>query len=194
MLPNLQTLSSSGNVSNFTSLAVRLSSVIVELNRGHTTLDGLSVVLSIIFSNFLTTFSWTFEEVSGNTTKHGPVRWQIYGSGPRLPWQWVSAAVIVVSIIVQLVDIFYVLWHRKTKGNWLSLGGMLVAANAAKRMASVTKDQGAGFLTEEGKFVKYFLRQKRDGDGSAKATLIDEIQLGDENVQYEKLKKGERYG
>ncbi|KAJ4359149.1 hypothetical protein N0V95_002401 [Ascochyta clinopodiicola] len=191
ILPNLQSLSSREDVLNLTSLVTQLANVIVKLDKGHTTTDGLSIVLSTIFSNFLTTFHWTFTEIPNETTKHGPVRWQIYGSGPRLPWQWLSAAVIAVSIVVQLVDIFCVLWHRSMKGHWLSLGGMLVAANAAERMDSVAEDQGAGFLREKDKFVRYYLSRKVSGDGAAKATLVDDDGLGN---GYGRLKEGEKYG
>ena len=157
-------------------------------------MDGLSVVLSVIFSNFLTTFSWTLEELPDATTKHGPIRWQIYGSGPRLPWQWVSAVVIGVSIIIQLVDIVYVVWERKAKGTWLGVGGMLVAANAAAKMPSIVDEQGAGFVTDKGKFVKYYIRQKRDANGSVKATLIDADQLRDKDTQLEELEEDKTYG
>lgn len=191
ILPNLQSLSSREDVSNLTSLVTQLANVIVELNKGHTTTDGLSIVLSTIFSNFLTTFAWTLSEIPNETTKHGPVRWQIYGSGPRLPWQWVSAAIIAVSIVVQLVDIFCVLWWRRMKGRWLSLGGMLMAANAAERMESVAEDQGAGFLTDKDRFARYYLRRKMSGNGVAKAILIDDDGL---KKGYGRLREGEKYG
>lgn len=174
-------------------MAYRLSNVIVDLNRGHNTTDGLAVVLSIVFSNFLTAFSWTLDDIPEKNVRHGPVRWQIYGSGPRLPWQWVTAAVIAVSIIVQMVDIFYILIQRRRKGPWLSLGGMLVAANAASRMPSIADRHGAGYVNEDDKFVKFYMRQKRDSNDTH-ATLVDHFKLLDGGVQYEKLQKEKVYG
>lgn len=197
ILPNLQSLSSNTETANFTSIVARLSSAIVELKRGHNTMDGLAMVVATILSNCLSTFSWDFEEVDGMTTAQGPIRWEIYGSGPRLTWQWAIAVVLGVNILVQLFDVWLLIFKRQAKGLWLTLGGMLVAANASERMASVTDDQGAGFVPEKGKFVRYFIRQTQstENDGT-KATLLSGIEMESQGAgtKYTLLETGKLYG
>ncbi|KAK7627485.1 hypothetical protein IWX50DRAFT_613427 [Phyllosticta citricarpa] len=151
-------------------------------------MDGLAMVVAFIFANMLTTFDWAFEEVPGMTTWQGPVRWQIYGSGPRLQWQWAITIIIGVNIAVQLYDSFLILRHRHAKGLWLSLGGMLVAANAVdKRMAVVRPDQGAGFIPESKKAARFFIRQTKDTEGDEMRAVM----ISDKDEDQDRLNKYE---
>ncbi|KAK8182319.1 hypothetical protein BC567DRAFT_219555 [Phyllosticta citribraziliensis] len=192
--PSLQSLFPDPLSANFTSIAMRLSNAVVELDYGHTTMDGFAMVVTFIFANMLTTFDWTFEEVPGMTTRQGPVRWQILASGPRLQWQWVIAIVIGVNIVVQLYDIFLILWHRHAKGLWLSLGGMLFAANAAGPMAVVKPDQGAGFIPESKKDARFFIRQTRDSEGDEMRAVMISDRDEDRLEEYEVLDSKKAYG
>lgn len=54
-------------------------------------------------------------------------------------------------------DIFLTLYHELVPGPWLKVGGMMVAANAAKKMASLDGSIG-GVSSEAGKTAKYLMR------------------------------------
>ncbi|KAK8177576.1 hypothetical protein IWX90DRAFT_22236 [Phyllosticta citrichinensis] len=194
VIPSLQSLFPNPQTANLTSIAMRLSNTVAELGHGHTPMDGLAMVVAFMFANILTTFDWTFEEVPGMTTRQGPVRWQIYGSGPRLQWQWVIAIVIGVNIVVQLYDIFLILWHRNAKGLWLSLGGMLFAANAAAPMAVVKLDQGAGFIPDSKKDARFFMRQTKDSEGDEMRAVMISDRDEDRLKVYEVLDSKKSYG
>lgn len=194
--PNLQNLSSDNKTATFTSIAVLMSNAITRLDHGPTAMNGLAMVVSTIFSDFLTTFTWNFEEVHGMTTRQGPIRWQIYGSGPRLQWQWAIGIVLGLNIAVQLVDIILIVCYRQAIGLWLSLGGMLVAANTAQKMDHIGDDQGAGFVPDSQKLVRYITRETQGGGNEPmRATLIskDEETASNNNI-YTTLRRGTAYG
>ncbi|KAK0658796.1 hypothetical protein DIS24_g4512 [Lasiodiplodia hormozganensis] len=175
---------------------MHLSSRITELDHGNTSMDGLAMVVATILSNYLSTFSWNLEEIDGMTTTQGPIRWEIYGSGPRLAWQWAIVAVLGINILVQLFDV-WLIFKRQAKGLWLTMGGMLVAANASERMASVTDYEGAGFVTEKGKHVRYFIREiQSNEDDDAKVTLVSDIEMETHvgSGKYTLLEEGKSYG
>jgi len=144
--PNLQNLTSDNKTATFTSIAVLISNSIAQLYHDHTAMDGLTMVISSLFSDFFTAFIWNFAEVDGMTTRQGPIRWQIYGSGPRLQWKWAIRIVLGLNIVVQLVDIILIVCYPQAIGLWLSLGSMLVAANTAQKMDYVRDDQGLGLF------------------------------------------------
>lgn len=193
----MQSLSANAEAANVTSIVMHLSSRIVELGRGHTSMDGLAMAVVTILSNHLSTFSWNLEEIDGMKTTQGPIRWEIYGSGPRLTWQWAIAAVLGINILVQLFDVWLLIIKRQAKGLWLTMGGMLVTANASERMASVTDCEGAGFVTEKGKHARYFIRetQGNENDG-AKVTLVSDIEMETHvgSGKYTLLETGKSYG
>lgn len=154
------------------------------------------MVVAVLFSGFLATFDWNFEEIEGVMKRQRPIRWEIYGSGPRLQWQWAIALVLGVTMLIQVFDVFLCLFYRQAKGLWLSLGGMLVAANGAEKMASAGHEQGAGFVTERGKSVRYYVRRAAvGGTQDARATLISEDELADDDadVKYPRLDVNRSY-
>lgn len=191
--PILQALLSDGKAVNLTSVAMQITKALEGMDRGYTSMDGLAMVVATIFSDILTDFAWEYKEIEGKLTRQGPVRWEIYGSGPQLRWQWAIAAVMGVNIVVQLVDMHVLVFWRLEKGRWLGLAGMLVAANSAEKMAPIRDDQGAGFVTEDVKFTKFFVREKGQAeDQRGVATLTSEGQR--QRFMGEKLTKGYVYG
>ncbi|OJD30499.1 uncharacterized protein BKCO1_5900070 [Diplodia corticola] len=230
---NTTTTTTTTTPAPFTALALHLATALTPptpLNTSTTTTTtthGLSTLTAVLLSHTLTTLTWTFDDLRPpNTTTNpplpptlqGPIRWKIYGSGPRLQWQWAISAVIGVTALVQLFDIWLLLRHRQAKGLWLGLGGMLVAANAAARMgggAVAPRGQGAGFVGERGRGVRYFVRERRgrggegkgegdgdeDGDGGGVATLVSGCELmvgahgdGAGAAGYKTLDAGVEYG
>ncbi|PWY93987.1 hypothetical protein BO94DRAFT_582400 [Aspergillus sclerotioniger CBS 115572] len=197
IIPNLQAFSTNKEVLNLTSLAVLLADDLVSFNRGYSQLDGLAAVISTIFTDMVTSFDWTYAVSSGNTTMQGPIRWQIYGSGPRLPWEWVIAIVLGVGIGVQVYDLVLLGWWRGlAKGPWLSLDGMLVAANKAPMMKVLQNGKGGGYVSDEARQARFFVRQlasdlegQREGD----AVLVSGEELQEEEGMYVELQPGKAY-
>ena len=198
VLPNLQAFSTDKLVLNLTSLAVLLADDLVSFNRGYSQLDGLAAVISTIFTDMVTSFDWTYAASAGNMTMQGPIRWQIYGSGPRLPWEWVIAIVLGVGIGIQVYDLVLLGWLRGlAKGPWLSLDGMLVAANKAPTMKVLQNGQGGGYVSDEARQARFFVRQlasdvegQREGD----AVLVSGRELHEEEGMYVELQPGKAYG
>jgi hypothetical protein len=40
-------------------------------------------------------------DITERTTSHS-VRWQVYGAGPRLPWEWATVIIVVVILAALL--------------------------------------------------------------------------------------------
>ncbi|OJJ42244.1 hypothetical protein ASPZODRAFT_147621 [Penicilliopsis zonata CBS 506.65] len=167
ILPNLQSLSSNHAVINFTSMAVLLAQDLVSLNRGYTVQDGLAAVVATIFTDMLTSFSWTYtDDSNSNTTLQGPIRWQIYGSGPRLPWEWTISSVLAVIMLILVYDLGLIVYYRGLgAGPWLRLDGMMVAANLAPTMEALKQGQGIGIVSEEVKEARFFIRRTDHDQG-----------------------------
>jgi hypothetical protein len=77
-LPKLEALSPAGN---FTQMARRIGG-------GESVTAGFTAVVSTTLQNFITVAEWsTFK--TGRIYVTGPIQFRIYGSGPRLMWEWV---------------------------------------------------------------------------------------------------------
>lgn len=103
------------------------------------------------------------DSLGTESTTSYPLRWCVYGSGPRLSWEWTAGAVLCFFVVFPSYDVFLLLYYRIAPGPWLKVGGMMVAANTAKRMASLDGSTG-GVLREAATEANYLLRSVgRDG-------------------------------
>jgi len=62
------------------------------------TTAALAPVVSVMAQHLLSIGAWGTSASNATLTMSYPVRWQLYGSGPRLPWEWATVAVLVVVL------------------------------------------------------------------------------------------------
>jgi hypothetical protein len=138
-----------------------------------TEIDSLAPVVALTMQHLLTTAVWTMAASPTENITSFPIRWYVYGSGPRLEWQWVTGAVFAILILVLSYDVYLMLCYRIAPGPWLKLHGMMIAANAATKMHSVRKGC-AGVAGENGQKTRYFVREVREGE----AEIVDDADKG----------------
>jgi hypothetical protein len=146
----------------------------------------------MLMSELITAAEWTVTTSPTETVTQGPVRYNLYGSGPRLPWEW--AIVIVIGIIIAIVcwDISILVVRRISPGPWLSLSGMLLAANSAPKMAGIGSNGQLGFPTDREEDMRFFVRQTETPDEETVVRLVSDRDLaGLQNVQI--LQRGVKY-
>lgn len=94
--------------------------------------EALSPSIALLPNHLLTIAQWnvTWPE-DGARVESTPLRWQLYGSGPRLPWAWAAAAILAILAISLIASLILSFWHRIVPGEWIRPAGMLVAANSS---------------------------------------------------------------
>ncbi|KAJ5669948.1 uncharacterized protein N7477_005311 [Penicillium maclennaniae] len=199
-LPNLQNLSSAPQIVNLTSLVMTVADSLVSLNRGYSESLAISAVVGTIFADMFTSFEWTYTDIPGNTTHQGPIRWQIYGSGPRLPWEWTIAIVLGVVVLIQVYDLGLLFrYHGLAQGYWLSLGGMMRTASSSPPINETSDSQTAGVLAKHAEPNRLFAREIRglDGQNTGQIILIDQETLNSQRglgaEQYVELQHDREY-
>lgn len=194
-LPNLQNLSSDPQIVNLTSLIITIADSLMSLNRGYSESLAISAVVGAIFADMFTSFEWTYTDISGNTTYQGPIRWQIYGSGPRLPWEWTIAIVLGVVVMIQVYDLGLLFrYNGLAQGYWLSLDGMMRTANSSPQLSDNSDTQNAGTLAKHSEPNRLFAREVRDLEGqtTGKVVLVDQDTVKD-GQQYMELQNDREY-
>lgn len=120
---------------------------------------GLAMVVAGTLQHLLTMARWELVKVDpGNDLVRSAVRFQLYGSGPRLAWGWAIAVVLAIILLLLMYDLFITLRQRINVGHWLSLSGMMVTANYTGRMPS-----NDGVETEKVQRTAYFIRKMSEG-------------------------------
>ncbi|RDL36460.1 uncharacterized protein BP5553_05812 [Venustampulla echinocandica] len=145
---------------------------------------GITIAMATITQHLLTTGAWNMTVSSDpncNTTSF-PVKWQVYGSGPRLAWEWVSVIVLAVVLTALVGGGIFTLTSQIEPGPWLDVGGMMLAANEAAKMKSVIGSI-AGVASQKAKEAKYYVRDIRQGV----------VELVDETKDNRELKKNKSY-
>jgi hypothetical protein len=100
--------------------------------------EALSPSIALLTNHLLTIAKWnvTWPE-DGEKIESTPLRWQLYGSGPRLPWAWAAVGILAVLATVMIASLVLSFWHRIVPGEWLRPAGMLVAANSSIPVAGL---------------------------------------------------------
>lgn len=148
-----------------------------------TDVESLTAVIAIMLQHLMTIAHWNMTASATQSTTSYPLRWYVYGSGPRLSWEWATAAVLCFFTIFLSYNIFFILYYRISPGPWLKVGGMMVAANRADKLASLHGSTG-GIPPEAGKAAKYLMRSV----GKEGLELVDDASHG------ETLEKTRLYG
>jgi len=145
---------------------------------------GMTAVIATIAQHLFSIAAWNmtaFPDPTRLTTSY-PVRWQVYGSGPRLPWEWATATVDIVILFSLLCGAVLKMMWRIQAGPWLEVGGMMLVANESGPMHSV-KGSCAGEASERAKKGIYYLR-----DAGTRG-----VELTDQGNEGFPLEKGRTY-
>lgn len=154
---------------------------LAELNDGFsntTSPDAASMapVLAVLAQHLLTIASWnmTASPDPEATVESFPVRWQVYGSGPRLAWEWAAVVILVVVLLVLLLGGLSGLTSGLKPGSWLETAGMMLLANKSNTMESVKGSIG-GQMSQKAAEAKYYLQESRSS-GRSSLVLVDNLE------------------
>ena len=112
-------------------------------------IDSLTPVMAFVIQHLLTNARWNMTSSATETVTSYPIRWYVYGSGPRLMWEWAAGVILYSLILALLYDVYLILHFRDNPGPWLKVGGMMFAANMAEGMKSAA-GSSAGVATQKG--------------------------------------------
>jgi hypothetical protein len=146
-------------------------------------IDSLAPAVALVMQSLITTARWNMTTSATETVTSYPIRWYVYGSRPRLIWKWATGIVLSVLILLLFFDVYLILRYRVAIGPWLTLGGMLIAANAMREMGHIQRGC-AGVASDTSKRMKYCVRDV----GDIQAEITDDASQGT------LLEKGKRYG
>jgi hypothetical protein len=98
---------------------------------------GLSVVMAVFLQNLISysdsispTLPSELSSSTNDTITSYPIQWQIYASGPRLPWQWGASFILFVVLGCFLFGLCQTGWYWLAPGSWTEVPGMMVIAQA----------------------------------------------------------------
>jgi len=123
------------------------------------TAAALAPVVGVMAQHLLSIGAWGTSAGNATLTMSYPVRWQLYGSGPRLPWEWVTAAVLVVVLVALVFGFDPTLWSRIRSGEWAELAGMLALANGSGRIGALEGSIG-GVMGRKAESATLYMRRK----------------------------------
>lgn len=124
---------------------------------------GLTVVMGVLLQNMISLSDSLSPPLPGVKASSSdklitsyPIQWQIYGSGPRLAWEWSVVFVLVVIVCCFCFGIWQTIWYRMAPGSWTELSGMMMIANgtiprledidneekASRRLYAIDKETG----------------------------------------------------
>ncbi|CAJ2499913.1 Uu.00g027660.m01.CDS01 [Anthostomella pinea] len=93
--------------------------------------EAMAPVLALLATRLLSVADWNVSYTDAQQVTSSPIQWQLFGSGPRLPWEWVTVMVVGVLILALLGSLYVSFAYRIVPGEWLKVGGMLIAANSS---------------------------------------------------------------
>lgn len=145
-----------------------------------TEIDSLTPVVAFTMQHLLTKARWNMTPSATETVTSYPVRWYVYGSGPRLTWEWAAGIILSSLILMLFYDVYLTLHYRVNPGPWLNVRGMMFVANTAERMESAA-GSSAGVATQKSRKARYFVRDVENGrmevtDEADKGNLVDKTQ------------------
>ena len=102
--------------------------------------DAIAAGLTMIASTLIGYGLWNVTMADGideDALLATDIAWQVYGSGPRLAWQWITVVVLSVLIASLFLGIIQAFVHRVSPAAMLKPQGMLVAANSTPMLESL---------------------------------------------------------
>jgi hypothetical protein len=111
---------------------------------------GLSIVLGVLSQNLINTSNkyWSPlpsslpSEPSDKITSY-PLQWQLYGSGPRLAWEWAAVVVLVIVLLSFFVGMYQTLRYWMAPGFWVQLDGMMMIAQKSPQQDDIRDEEKA---------------------------------------------------
>ncbi|KXS97507.1 hypothetical protein AC578_4615 [Pseudocercospora eumusae] len=98
---------------------------------------ALAPVLAVLCNRLLSIAKWNVTYSSDHQIASSPIIWQLFGSGPRLKWEWIAVIILAVLLIAVTTSLGFSLVYRHVPGEWLRPGGMLVAANLSPEIETL---------------------------------------------------------
>ena len=83
---------------------------------------ALAPVLAVLSNRLLSIAKWNITYSSDHQTESSPIIWQLFGSGPRLKWEWITVIILAVLMIAVTTSLVFSLIHRHVSGEWLRPG------------------------------------------------------------------------
>lgn len=95
---------------------------------------ALAAVVAMIPATIMGHSIWNTTLNQDELVESTNVKWQIFGAGPRLEWEWVTVVVVSVLVSTLLYSMCLSLCYRVSPSEMLKPGGMLVAANLSDNL------------------------------------------------------------
>lgn len=112
--------------------------------------DGLAIILGVLLQNLLSVSNKLRSPLPTTSTLQPservtsyPLQWQVYGSGPRLAWEWIAVTILTVVLASLLFGLYQTLRYRMGPGTWVELGGMMVIAQTSPPLQDIEKEEEA---------------------------------------------------
>ncbi|KAI1624737.1 hypothetical protein EDD37DRAFT_357026 [Exophiala viscosa] len=99
--------------------------------------DALAAVLAWVATSSLGYADWDVTMDHPDQMLVANIRWQLYGSSPRLSWEWSTMIILCVLLLSMFTSITIFAMYRISPSQCLRPGGMLVAANLSKELPSL---------------------------------------------------------
>lgn len=144
--------------------------------------ESIAPVVAFTMQHIITTARWNMTASPTEIVTSYPIQYYVYGSGPRVKWEWAAGVILSVIILLLCYDVYITLRHRVAPGAWLTLAGMMSLANSSERMESVRTS--CGILAEDCKRTKYYIRE----------SFSDSAQIVDDTSKGIVLGRGKIYG
>ncbi|KAH9827898.1 hypothetical protein Tdes44962_MAKER02652 [Teratosphaeria destructans] len=105
--------------------------------------EAVAPVIALLTNRLLVSAHWSVSYSATYTTHSSPIRWRLFGSGPRLAWEWAAVIIFAGLLIAVLASVVLSWCYRFMPGPWLELGGMLIAGNRSPPIASLAQTSKA---------------------------------------------------
>lgn len=107
MLPHLDGLLAGSSLAD--QLVLRARSLKKKTSGFETEIESLAPAVALIMQYLITTANWNMTAAPTEMITSLPIRWYVYGSGPRMVWQWATGAVVAVLVLTISLDVFLIL-------------------------------------------------------------------------------------
>lgn len=111
---------------------------------------GLSIVMGILLQNILSMSNKYWSSLPSSLPSRSedrivsyPIQWQLYGSSPRLGWEWVAVAVLAIVLLSSCFGIYQTLRHWMAPGPWVRLDGMMMIAQRSPKLEGIGDEETA---------------------------------------------------